>query len=181
MGIKCCPAYVRLGGAMVKNQSPDAAVGKEIIYGYGYNQTGFAFQKGEELGLGGVNLTLAVIIPAPGDARLVKESDVACPSDMIAVGTFLCTLTLARIFGHRDPPARLLADSRGTDGGTRPVFSGQRQVMRRRHDNQWNMVFCDAHVQAFGTKPLYNYRSPDVLRRWNRDHLPHQENAAGLP
>jgi prepilin-type processing-associated H-X9-DG protein len=54
--------------------------------------------------------------------------------------------------------------------------------MRKRHAGRWNIVFCDGHLESFrSTKDLFNYRSDDLLRRWNRDHVPHRQYLSNLP
>jgi prepilin-type processing-associated H-X9-DG protein len=53
--------------------------------------------------------------------------------------------------------------------------------MMKRHDGQWNMVFCDGHVAGFKIKPMFDYHRDSVLQHWNRDHLPHRELVRDLP
>jgi prepilin-type processing-associated H-X9-DG protein len=52
--------------------------------------------------------------------------------------------------------------------------------MRRRHLGRWNVVFCDGHVENLRTSDLLDGRWSEVLKRWNRDGLPHPENTPPL-
>jgi prepilin-type processing-associated H-X9-DG protein len=46
----------------------------------------------------------------------------------------------------------------------------------QRHAGAWNMVACDGHVSDSRRPYLFDSRDDEVLRRWNRDNLPHREN-----
>ena len=37
------------------------------------------------------------------------------------------------------------------------------------------MTFCDGHVEGLNLRNLFDVRRDDVLKRWNRDNLPHRE------
>ena len=195
-GIKGCPSYVRLGGNIGKQMEPDGINGKEMIYCFGYNSQGFSDRDGKELGLGGVFLTP----PRPlghldlsEELRLIRESEVLCPSDMIAIGDgVLVAYSVPRV----NPEANFGAGGflpGGTPSGFIAADLGlpyyrdnawlvaSAQWMRRRHGGRWNMVFCDDHVESRTTAGWFDYRSDNVLRGWNRDHLPHRENSHVAP
>lgn len=42
------------------------------------------------------------------------------------------------------------------------------------------MSFCDGHIEGSRIQDLFDVLRPDVLRRWNNDHLPHQELVPGM-
>jgi len=46
---------------------------------------------------------------------------------------------------------------------------------RKRHQERWNVAYCDGHTETFTARRIWNYRDDDLLRLWNRDHQPHRE------
>ena len=189
-GIKGCPGFSRFAGwVMVGGE-----IATEGVRGYAYNDIGFNPLAGQELGLGGI-ITRASSPPdnviRPGGVTPIREQQVVCPSDMIALGdsqisgmdlTGLGTLALT----STRFVDMFLFDSALLEMGLTPVMNaGNPQAgvgfVRRRHAARWNVQFCDAHVQAFRTKDLFDYHSETVLKRWSRDHLAHGESVRGLP
>jgi prepilin-type processing-associated H-X9-DG protein len=168
------------------------------FYGsYGYNRAGYrASEAGKELGLGGVSLRIPPDANhvSPADVRPIRETEVAQPSDMIAIGDAdLRDLVWMGAQGPRFYGTVDLCDA-PFDPGVLLEIGGLRfpsppdtlalnslAWMRRRHGGTWNVAFCDAHAERLKTADLFNYRREPLLRRWNRDHLPHSENVAGLP
>ncbi len=186
-GIQVCPDYGRLGGVFYVD--PGGAT--ESSYGsYGYNSFGYDQGNIPPLGLGAVaNSVLeasAGACPVSTSASTaVRESDVVCPSDMIAVGDSLINLQVPALgsvelcpcFVPYEWPVDLTGGytvlaSHGPPGA---AWAFQRQ----RHGDRWNAVFCDGHVEgALTTKAFLDPRSDWVLRRWYRDHQPHATNSA---
>jgi prepilin-type N-terminal cleavage/methylation domain-containing protein/prepilin-type processing-associated H-X9-DG protein len=84
----------------------------------------------------------------------VKESQVASPSDMMAVG-----------------------DS--VNGGIDFMRADLKYLEQRgastRHQGRLNVVFCDGHVESPTLKFLFIDTNDDALSRWNRDHQPHRD------
>jgi prepilin-type processing-associated H-X9-DG protein len=80
----------------------------------------------------------------------VAESQVAAPSDMMAIGDSV-SMTFMRILYSKD-----------SESG-------------KRHNNKLNVVFCDGHVESPTLKFLFEDTGDAALVRWNRDHLPHRE------
>lgn len=165
--IRVCPAYARLGGW---NNAGSAS--------YAYNTWGF----GGSGGLGGTNVTSPPPVqPGPGDIRPTRESEVVCPSDLVAVfdahlsiwsfpggSNALCGLSLASGgFIDTEYELGLLPPGQFLDGADQAVA-----VERKRHNGRWNVVFCDGHVESLRTKDLFDSRVDNITRRWNRDHLP---------
>jgi prepilin-type N-terminal cleavage/methylation domain-containing protein/prepilin-type processing-associated H-X9-DG protein len=129
---------------------------------YGYN--GFGLSAGTDtngFGLGGHFVWTASRSPAPP----VAESEVASPSEMVAVGDGFVGgdgvirddgLSLWRTHGVKD-------------------YLGSTQRSHLRHQEKANVVFCDGHVEAPTLKVLFDDRSDTALVRWNRDHQPHRD------
>jgi prepilin-type N-terminal cleavage/methylation domain-containing protein/prepilin-type processing-associated H-X9-DG protein len=153
-----CPAYQ--GGVSTNRQQDDSLYG-----GYAYNDLGTAFDENHPLGLGYDE-------EGDGTPLPLRDSQVLVPSDMIAI-----------------------MDSKGTTntalGGvalaaTKPVFSGfyeiscalvlnfQNAAFQKppQHGKNFNVVFCDAHVQSIKVTDLFNPATSAVS--WNYDHQPHR-------
>ena len=93
-----------------------------------------------------------------GDTPPIGDSEVANPSDMIAIGeSFDGGLTLFR------------ADL---------SYLESRGFASSRHQGKANVVFCDGHVESSKLMFLFEDTSDEALSRWNRDHLPHRERLA---
>jgi len=134
------------------------------IISYGYNSMGHARQ-----GLGlRVEATTHGVRFAP-----IKESEVAAPGDMIALGDgmsriqrFLSTGTLLeRNVGMYS--SDLLAEIAASDA-----------IARRRHRERIQLGFADGHVESPSLWRTFYDESETALRRWNRDNLPHPEALA---
>ena len=132
---------------------------------YGYNSFGIGTDV-VSLGLGGhrgiVQAQLANFKPQ------VKESEIAHPSEMMAIGD-------------------------GFEGYDNRIFDGQGLLWREyrvwgnsvstktanaRHQGKANVVFCDGHVESPTLEFLFTDTSDAALSRWNRDHQPHRERLA---
>jgi prepilin-type processing-associated H-X9-DG protein/prepilin-type N-terminal cleavage/methylation domain-containing protein len=109
---------------------------------YGYNLSG-------DFGLGGhFNSDLHIVTP-------IQESEVAVPSDMMAIGD--------SFNGSAEFPRWKLREGILTCGNT-----------LTRHQGKANVVFCDGHIESPTLKFLFEDTSDEALVRWNRDHLPHR-------
>ena len=47
--------------------------------------------------------------------------------------------------------------------------------MRQRHNERWNILFCDGHVENLRTRELFSFRDDAMRQRWNKDHQAHRE------
>ena len=91
-----------------------------------------------------------------GKSASIQESEVASPSDMMALGeSFDGRISFDRNLNGMDKYGNL-----------------------NRHQGKANVVFCDGHVESPTLKFLFEDTSDEALRRWNRDHLPHREKLA---
>jgi prepilin-type processing-associated H-X9-DG protein len=139
-GVWQCPAA----------QRPSTFPTNTVYMSYGYNAYGLDMMGYPvSLGLGGHKVGIFAQTLAPP----VKESEVAAPSDMMAIGD---------VFNGR---AVFWRDVTATNSGTAYA----------RHQGVANVVFCDGHVESPTLKFLLEDTNDAALVRWNRDHLPHRE------
>jgi prepilin-type processing-associated H-X9-DG protein len=141
-----------------------SSVPKEFFFSsYGYNAFGLATNKDvNSLGLGGHhgmgNLRSdGKIISAPP----IGESEVASPSDMMAIGDGFIGNNLF----IQDGSAYFW---RATTGD----FFGSTVRANARHQGRPNVVFCDGHVEAPKLQFLFEETDDAALAPWNYDHQP---------
>ena len=134
---------------------------------YGYNEYGLdVLTTTNSLGLGGHRIKndddLHIPLSPP-----VSESEVASPSDMMAIGDGFFGgngvlregWTLGRAYGLTD-------------------YLGSTKSSYARHQGKANVVFCDGHVESPTLQFLFADTSDAALSRCNRDHQPHRERLA---
>ena len=92
---------------------------------------------------------------APGTRAAIRESEVAVPSDMMAIGD---SFDASSAF-MRTPLGDLIGYGNTSS----------------RHQAKANVLFCDGHVESPRLKFLFDDTSDAALARWNRDHQPHRE------
>jgi prepilin-type N-terminal cleavage/methylation domain-containing protein/prepilin-type processing-associated H-X9-DG protein len=168
-GIHVCPGYSQLGGGYFDTGGS-----------YDYNSEGISFLVGTEIGLGGewddqTNST--------SHFRHIREIEVLAPSDMIAIGDAVMQYGkggwLTGLYGCTElSPVHSLNAIVLCEFHLIPRYSGVEKDMkanRLRHGGRWNVVFCDGHVENLKLKELFYIRQDQVLKRWNRDNLPHRE------
>jgi prepilin-type processing-associated H-X9-DG protein len=54
-------------------------------------------------------------------------------------------------------------------------YAGSNSRVPRRHEGRLVILFCDGHVTPLSLKRLFEDKSDDALRLWNRDNQPHRE------
>ncbi len=151
-GVWKCPA------ANEPSNLPTNGVMTAAYLSYGYNLVGMSEQSDTNpLGLGGHH--------AWPFAPPINESEIASPSEMMAIGD-------------------------GFYGGNGGIGDGSMWFWRThysdflpgstarayaRHQGKANVVFCDGHVESPTLQFLFADTSDDALSRWNRDHQPHRE------
>ena len=99
----------------------------------------------------------------------VRESDVAVPTDMIALGDNVNSDVHGNLTVALGAIGRSLKDVRAT-----PTTSAWTK-RHRTHSELVNVVFCDGHIEANKIVQLYLDEGDAFLRRWNRDHEPHRD------
>jgi prepilin-type processing-associated H-X9-DG protein len=128
---------------------------------YGYNAYGLS-TRGVSLGLGGHEVWAGG--PA-GAAPPVKDSDVANPSQLVALGD--------GFEGDKSAIMDGLFLLRRRNGVQDYLGSTARALAR--HKKRANIAFCDGHVEAPTLKSLFEDNTDAALARWNRDSQPHRE------
>lgn len=124
---------------------------------YGYNRFGVAVYPANstnDFGLEGhFDSDLRRFIP-------VRESEVAVPSEMMAVGDCYS--------GSVEFTREKLGE--GTPAEDMTTYGN----ILTRHQGTLNVAFCDGHVESPKLSFLFQDTSDAALARWNRDHLPHR-------
>ncbi|MGA3283615.1 MAG: H-X9-DG-CTERM domain-containing protein [Verrucomicrobiota bacterium] len=151
-GVWHCPAA----------QRPSNFPTNAVFMSYGYNAYGLdTMSHPVSLGLGGHKAgTFAQSFAPP-----VVESEIASPSEMMAIGD-----GFKGGDGIIQDGVFILWRTRGVQeymGSTRRSYS--------RHQGKANVVFCDGHVESPTLKFLFEDTSDAALVRWNRDRFPHRE------
>jgi prepilin-type processing-associated H-X9-DG protein/prepilin-type N-terminal cleavage/methylation domain-containing protein len=129
----------------------------EVFCSYGYNVWGgirFGTSRANPLGLHGNFVPGATFIPGQPGYAPVQESEVAVPSDMMAIGdSILGAVSFVRMdLGYLD-----------------------KYGASRRHQGKVNVLFCDGHVESPTLSQVFEDTSDAALVRWNRDHEPHRD------
>ena len=126
---------------------------------YGYN--------GDGLNGWGTNVPLGLGLnwnPETKSYNPVNESQVVAPSRMLAMGDGVKGWNST----YQDSAGLLrLSDAQEHLGSTDRV--------RRRHNGQVNVLFCDGHVIQESLGFLFSDTSDVSLSSWNRDNQPHPE------
>jgi prepilin-type N-terminal cleavage/methylation domain-containing protein/prepilin-type processing-associated H-X9-DG protein len=176
-GVWVCPSYRQIGGAHAFNGD----VGGGFFGSYAYNCSGFGrAHENIILGLGG-HFWGSSGANGTAPPKIVKESDLAQPSDLFLMGD-----SLVGPLGGTTPPANLGFDelSTGISGRCRadmglagvPPTAPYYYVsgMRIRHGGKFNVVFADSHVETLSVPQAFSVTAA-VSKRWNIDHQTHLE------
>lgn len=148
---------------------------------YGYNANGVEFYP-HELGLGGRFANVESLVPESDAIAPLPASRVKVPSDMIAFGdaTLIWVApSLLKVFYQINGPATYsgaaLIDINSHNNMLTPSWPGREGITKgtkQRHNESYNLVFCDGHVENIKEKKLFDRIEP-ALRRWNNDNAPH--------
>jgi len=165
-----CPAYNRLRGW----------IGPYSSYAYngaGANPTANPRGMVPALGLNGTVDDNTTFIPT-------RESQVLCPSDMIALGD---AILKPDWLSPGYPLSPTIGDLSGFWQGIRtyrsvmpglPANDSGVRAMKQRHGGRWNIGFCDGHVETLRPERLFDITDTIQMQRWNNDHQPHNDLAA---
>ena len=174
--IYACPAYNHLQGkyrvAWYTSNSIPISLPFPAVGSYAYNDFG-AFPGGNGLNNHRSN------DPA-------RETDVVAPSDMIGMGDAVLYPPVAPIiegdaqFGMFFDFYERPYEYQGVMYGV-PANNAAVRAMKTRHNGQWNIGFCDSHVENLRALNLFNISNSVVSQRWNIDHQPHNENWVAPP
>jgi prepilin-type N-terminal cleavage/methylation domain-containing protein/prepilin-type processing-associated H-X9-DG protein len=153
---------------------------------YGYNANGVEFF--HELGLGGKLANVAdKIVPLVADPESIlplPASQVKVPSDMIAFGdatliwiTPFFMKNLYEIDAPVNYSGAMIIDINSHNNMLTKGWPGREgivQATKRRHNETYNLAFCDGHIEKIKEQKLFE-RTEQALRRWNNDNIPHPE------
>ena len=166
-GIRACPGYARLRSRTGNHPSP--------VGSYSWNPNGLGDRESPSF----LN---------PGPLNVFQEIGAVNPSDLICLGD-----ALIWTFVNQDPSwPRILIEGTVLSPVSSPAMAlwpefgllpklevpegdEWRKLTRRRHGGRFNITFCDGHVENLKPQNLFDVRRDDVLKRWNRDNLPHRE------
>jgi prepilin-type processing-associated H-X9-DG protein len=163
-----CPGYARIPGYFMRAAAPSGFRGS-----YSYNVHGLA-PPDQSLGLG-----FSHRVPTgPGTFYNVPlpETAVINPSDMIAFGD--SPLDPAHFLQQQGKGIGVPILEHGLVSSIYSVMNADartKAAMARRHSPNWNMLFADGHIEGAKARAFFDRKRQEVLRRWNRDNLPHPE------
>jgi prepilin-type N-terminal cleavage/methylation domain-containing protein/prepilin-type processing-associated H-X9-DG protein len=168
-GVFACAGYNRVSGKY-RAGAGDSTDGGAGAYGYNFSETYWGVPDHQCRGLGGFTG------PESGRGTPLKETQVANPSDMIAITDSIVvgnapsysTFSPGYIFASHDALSDPLFVGRSD---TKELDAGRR-VYGQRHNGRFNTLFCDGHVEAIKTDGLFNAKRGDVRQRWHPDHKP---------
>ena len=171
-GVFACPGYNRISGKYwcLEPGNDGVAEGGRGAYGYNFSETYWGIPDHQCRGLGGFTT------PESGRGIPLKETQVANPSDMIAITDSILvgiapeyeTFSPGYLFSSHDALSEPLFVGRSD---TRELDAGRR-LYGRRHSGRFNSLFCDGHIEAIKTDDLFNTRRAHVRQRWHWDHKP---------
>jgi prepilin-type N-terminal cleavage/methylation domain-containing protein len=175
--IYACPAFNRLQGELA-HTIPIITYGETSV-SYGYNCGGTTahlacherYWEGQGLGGRGSAEWTTGVTPT-------RESQVVCPSDMLALGDAALTIWQDQGVVGGDEELEIPFVYWNFFDAVRfgnPNASQAVKAMQQRHRARWNTSFCDGHTESLKVRTLFELRDPLVARRWNNDHQPHNE------
>jgi prepilin-type processing-associated H-X9-DG protein len=146
---------------------------------HGYNAEGYDAWGSLPLGLGWKTNRASSLSSNWDPTGTVREGDVSCPSDMIAMADAVLDVYYSYpgcIVNGLDWLFAIPTCDWAIELGYPNPEPGSIDLQPKRHGGTWNVLFCDGHVQALTTKEFLDPRSDAVLQRWNRDHVAHLDN-----
>jgi prepilin-type processing-associated H-X9-DG protein len=94
----------------------------------------------------------------------IRESEVADPADMMAIGDSFDFSTNGEFVEYLFSREVFF------------VFRNNKAIsLSSRHGGHVNVLFCDGHIESPTLQFLFQDTSDAALTRWNRDHKPHRE------
>lgn len=170
--VYACPGYNRVRGQFKSSGGPSS----EIECGsYGYNAYGVPVG-GLDVNWGGLAGTANQQGSAP-----IREIQVVSPSDMIGMTDAVFIPSAWHVLWAGVPSGHMNLSAAFENPWYSEVMKGLPvddpivQAIPRRHGGRWNVGFLDGHVENLRAKSLFDASNPDVARRWNNDHQPHNE------
>ena len=167
-GVYACPGYNRVRGEFQSDAHPPPVLVVARRGSYGYNSLGAPRRNGKGLS-GSMGASPDGGVPAAGVWMPMRESQIICPSDMIAMSD---SVFWPYPSGPSIPSGLLDLAPALSPNTWLPVTDAMRAVQQR-HGGRWSVGFCDGHVENMRTTDLFNRTNYTVMRRWNNDHLPY--------
>jgi prepilin-type N-terminal cleavage/methylation domain-containing protein/prepilin-type processing-associated H-X9-DG protein len=146
---------------------------------YGYDAYGVCTNESlDSLGLGGHDgpgsFVINGIVRRKVDGPPVKESELASPSEMMAIGDGFTGDLATGIYINDGSWYLWRSDTLGDVESIQQAIDGKKRSFVR-HQGKANVVFCDDHVESPTLQSLFTDTNDAALVRWNRDHQPHCE------
>lgn len=176
IGVYVCPSYNSVPGSYNDEVPGYFSNDGTLVGAYGYNARGVCRnQTGSEVvawGLGGFG----------GWKPAALESQVIRPADMIVFGDSVFYPPGLPYFPTSywsgspwlDDGLHDLALRPGQPGDSANVNS-RRSACGKRHSGQFNISFCDGHLEHGRPELFFDSRQQSLLRRWNYDNQSHQD------
>jgi prepilin-type N-terminal cleavage/methylation domain-containing protein/prepilin-type processing-associated H-X9-DG protein len=170
-----CPGYNRVRGAFI-GLTPDQT-GPEPCGSYAYNTQGAGFGSLGEPQIPGLGLArpMGILDTNPP----IRESQVVTPSDMIGMAEAPFELGFPLLpgipYGPTDLRRTFICETFDEVMYGLPTGDPIVQAVSRRHGGRWNVGFLDGHAENLRGRNFVNLADPNVARRWNNDHQPHNE------
>jgi prepilin-type N-terminal cleavage/methylation domain-containing protein/prepilin-type processing-associated H-X9-DG protein len=108
--------------------------------------------------------------------RAIKDNGVVSPANMISLGDSLAT-TIPYVDAPYVATTGLADLSHAIRGAISREFidlGGYWETWRKRHNDKFNLTFCDGHIETFQSRKFVD-DSSEYRRRWNNDFEPHLE------
>lgn len=165
-GIWKCPTF---------NYPPSYPYAGPFSYGYNayglYSYSNILRQTSTvSLGLGGHKTYMNTGTSISLAELAVRASEVASPSDMMAIGD-----SFRGGNGFMSEGSDLLGRTLDPYSEIEPAAAADTKGSYARHQGRANVVFCDGHAGSPTLKFLFADTNNEALSSWNRDHLPHRD------
>jgi len=171
-GVWHCPPAYRPAGL------PRAKYGGVLGYAdYGYNMGGLGSCNASVASSYGLSETCSSGSDFLDHVRHLRESQIAKPSEMMALGDAIMGDSIQFMDGQifkLKGGQRLQEETTNWYIGAYDLAADTRRV-RARHQDTANVVFCDGHAESPALSFLFSTTNDVALSRWNRDNLPHRE------
>lgn len=173
-----CPGYDRVSGLYHRTRTSDLLSTVGGSYGYNENGANKSYLGLGRVGAGERTSGFGLDPFGPGNQGIaVREEAIRNPSDMIAVGDAgfggNALNTVEFYFGGTDLSFFVVSLNIGYVHLTQDAVV--KRMVAQRHWARWNTLFCDGHVENLKTAELFDGSNEGLLKRWNRDNLPHPE------
>jgi prepilin-type N-terminal cleavage/methylation domain-containing protein/prepilin-type processing-associated H-X9-DG protein len=174
-GVFFCPAAL-------PDSAWDTNVNKTLLPRIGYNDkidpfaifAGSGAGDGTRFSLGyndwGLSQGLALGMGGDVGSRVIKDTTVSRPTDMIALGDCRSDATTIQFGANLDPQV-----------SNQQNPSQHNQTPSNRHNYRTDLLFADGHVESPKRNDVIDPKRNDWRARWNNDNDPHTEVTWSVP